>query len=229
MTACLAAAFGAVLNWNAITCHAATLTSPVNAVASMNRLGVGQDGPGGGTSGGSLNTIGGWGFPGNVIDVAVNPSDTSQLEWYVLGPVGGFPPQQLYYDLGATMLLESIVIWNDDDGNDVSQITQIDVGTTAGSPASFTLANMAGLSWTNNINNQGVAVNTGLGQVFSFGSPVLTRYLRLNIDGQLGGSTEGFYGFNEFAVMVVPEPQSLALFGVGLAALCGYVARRRKA
>jgi hypothetical protein len=198
--------------------HAAVIISPVNAVATANRLG--SDAPG--AAGSSGNTYNGSGFTGGVT-VGQDPTDDSFTLWYVLAGDGISPPQTIYYDLGSSTSISSVYFWNNT-WEAVGQITQIDVGYTTGTPGSFTLANMTGLSWTDVAVDAAVS-GIGTGQQIGLSSTVSTRYVRLRLDSTtLASPPQNYWGFNEFAVSPdsVPEPSGLMMIGA-----VGILARRR--
>jgi len=199
------------------------LISPVGATAEHNRMmhnGLPQSNTAG-LSGASRNTINGSGFPGNVIDLGVDPADGTQDLWYVqpANPQNGqgsdVNPEYLYYDLGSVTRVGGIAIWvANTTGFDYP--TQIDVATTTTTSGTFDLATMASLSWTDRLVNQALA-GVGTGQALNLpGGGVTTRYLRLNIDSRTGPPvySDGQYAFNEIAYFV-PEPASLALLTLG--------------
>ncbi len=225
----------------------AALFSPIRANASLTRLGFLHgflDYEGSGPAG---NTIDGSGFPGNVdnvppaqgtISVAHDPKDSPVNNWYFNSDQGALP-QQVYYDLGSVMTISSVVIWNTtptvqtapDDVFGIP-IARVDVGTTPASVTgdvapTFDIPTLAVQAWTDNITDASLTT-AGDGQVLTFSSPVTTRYLRVNADlAHPPTPFAGGFGYNEFAVDVVPEPSSLALLAFGLMGLCGCRRLRR--
>jgi len=194
----------------------AALISPVGSLAEHNR--DNSNSPG--VRGASGNTIDGSGFTGNVVTVAEDPNDSHNTPtniWYVKPSeqAGANPPEIFYYDLGSSLPLESVVLWNQNgsggtggvrDQAEIGPITQVSVATTTGSPGNFTLGDMGALGWTPGITSQAVSTTVGAGQTFDFGSPVDSQYLRLTIDAAQQGNN-GQYAFNEFAVLAdVPAP-----------------------
>ena len=198
--------------------------SPVRVVAEHNRMQtVAPDPDLAGVSGASGNTINGSGFAGGILNVATDPTENALNPnppptfltefWYVQpgnSQSGGLDadvnPEYLYYDLGARMVVESVVLWIAPAAVTYN-VTKINVGTTEGTPATWSLADLGALTWTDGIANQTV-VRRGTGQPFAFPSPVATRYLRLNITGRDPGPVTAVngetYGFNEFGVTLPP-------------------------
>ena len=225
---------------------ALVLVSPTDAVAEHSRLG--SDTPG--QTGATGNTRDASGFTSGIV-VAEDPTESGTNIWYVTtygagGTAADVNPEYVYYDLGSSMSVVSVVLWNDntqlnntDSGMPSSYVAdaggqrpnEIAVSTTTGTPASFTWANMDALSWTAQLSAQAVSTTVGTGQTFAFSSPVSTRYLQVNVTGRTGTTTPGtaetnhiWYGFNEFAVYT-PEPATVVVL---IASAAGMLLGRRK-
>ncbi len=192
----------------------AALMSPVQANASLTRLGFLNSFLDYNDSGAAGNTIDGSGFPGNVdnnfiaqgtIDVAADPKDQPINNWYFNSDQGTLP-QQVYYDLGSVKTISSVVIWNNFGSGFGNPISQVDVGTATEitNLATFDIPSLAALTWTDNLSDQVLSTIDGTGQTLTFSSPVTTRYLRVN--AELPTNALDGLGYNEFAVNEVVVP-----------------------
>lgn len=150
--------------------------------------------------------------------VASNPTHAtpnSSNAWAGLpGPVLGY----IDYDLGASMMLESFALWNQHNTNSITSLT-IFVSSNIG----FVGATNVGTF--NPLNPNPITVQT-------FATPAVGQYVRLQVNAINGGTNvnlaEIAFEQGSMTGSLVPEPTSLAIFGVGagILGLCGV--RRRK-
>ena len=130
------------------------------------------------------------------------------------GPVLGY----IDYDLGSSMTLESLALWNQFNTNSITSLTV------------FVSSNIGFVGATN------VGTFNPLGPnpitVQTFATPAVGQYVRLQVNAINGGTFVNLaeIAFEQGAVTgaLLPEPTSLAIFGVGagILGLCGV--RRRK-
>lgn len=127
------------------------------------------------------------------------------------------------FDLGAVYTINSFHVWNYNENATGIQMTRgvdavsVEYGTTAGLGSTVP-----------GITNFAIADGTPTytGEDFSGFTPFNARYIKFDIDSN-HGDVNVFYGLSEvqFDGVLVPEPGSMALFGLGGLAL---ILRRRR-
>ena len=131
------------------------------------------------------------------------------------GPVLGY----IDYDLGSSMMLESLALWNQHNTNGITSLTV------------FVSSNIGFVGATNVGTFNPLSLNPITVQTFA--TPAVGQYVRLQVNSI--GSTGTNVNLAEIAFeqgtttgTLLPEPTSLAIFGVGagILGLCGV--RRRK-
>lgn len=126
----------------------------------------------------------------------------------------------LDFDMGGATLLDALVLWN----RGVQTNQQIgDFDLIASNDASFTNTTLLG---SFSASGNGTDLATGA-QVFTF-QEISASYIRMNITSPLPRGiilSAGEIAFGSGTTSVVPEPSSLAIFGVG-ACVVGATRRR---
>ena len=221
-------------------------TSPVDALADLNRLGTGNTG----LNQGSVQwTIDPSGFPGGDVDLGEDPNDLGGpgiAYWYIKpssqGGSGALPPKSLYYDLGQPMTVDQIHLWwqnRDNQTGTTGLPTNMDIDYIAMSgtqPGAFDLATMQAVTnWTTAVGGHVPTLDMS-GQEQTQDVPDFTaQYLRLEMNSAyLPGGTQQWGGLRQIAITeatanVIPEPMTMLALGLGLSSLGGYMRRRRRA
>lgn len=159
----------------------------------------------------------------DIYTLAVSPSPThsyvAENEWFSAENESG---ATVTFDLGHLLSIDRLALWNEDDAG----IGKLNLFYS--SDGTNYLALLSGLSPTNNPSTEDY-----LPQIFSFSS-VTARYVQFVMSEcpQPDGGFQGC-GIGEVAFRItpnptqqVPEPATLALFGIGLAGV-GALRRRR--
>ena len=151
-----------------------------------------------------------------VTDFAVGSSATSGLlSGSGFDAVESYGPIQFSFDLGTSLTIDALAIWNT---NSVGAISQIEIWSDND------------MDWSNGATSMLVGssalTTSSSSDIFSF-SAIDSQFFHINALSSL--APPDYYGLNEVAfseVVNVPEPSILFLMGAGLAGL-GF-ARRRK-
>lgn len=163
-----------------------------------------------------VNTINGSGLPAftsGVTDFGTylggNPlhSFNPGTEWF--SPNNGVRTSTIVYDLGASYTITRMALWNEDAGGltDVSVAACSDAACTTAAPL------LGATALTDNPNSQNYPAD-----VLDI-TDATTRYVRLIVNGPQDASAWDGLAMGEVAfdtaAAAVPEPGSLALFGLG--------------
>lgn len=142
-------------------------------------------------------------------------SQAAVYEWWA--PLG-YTSDWIIYDLGASMLVDRVALWNEEAaGLDSVTVTTANMSDFSDAMAGggFTATDWGNGSWY-------------LPDVYSLsGGARMARYIRLDVTADMTPSTtpDPYVSMGEFAVSVVPEPSALLAIGAGLGLL---VARRKR-
>lgn len=134
-------------------------------------------------------------------------------------------PVNLDFDLGGSFILESLGLWNWDISI-VAGAAAKDFNLFAANDSSFTSATLLG-SFTA---LESASNSAAAGQVFSF-APTSASFMRLEFLSNYGSPLQIAIGevvFETSSGAAVPEPSSLALFGIGACVVGLGAARRRR-
>jgi hypothetical protein len=221
------------------------MTTPVAALADLNRLGVGNTG----LNAGSVQwTIDPSLFPGGDVDLGEDPGDLGGggiAYWYVKpsdqGGSAALPPKSLYYDLGQPMTVDQIHLWwqnRDNQQTTTGLPTDMDIDYIAlgdTQPGAFDLATMQAVTnWTTAVAGHVPTLDmSGIEQTLDL-PDFSTQYIRLKMNSAyLPGGTQQWGGLRQIALdveplAVIPEPSTFLLWSLGLLSLGWYGRRRRR-
>ena len=198
----------------ASTLSGATIVSPISGV-------VNTSGPGFGSLADTLNQNGLLtNFVSGVTNfdtyIATNPLHSLVFfgnEWF---SNQGATTAMVTYDLGSTRRIDRLALWNEDS----SGIGLLNLF--------YSTDNITFTSLVSNIIPTDHAVVNYAADVISFGGAVDARYVRFDMSNcpQPNGGSFVACAIGEVAFSEVPEPSSMVMFGLGLAALVGARFRR---
>ncbi len=200
----------------ASTLSGAAIVSPVSGVINSN-------GPGFGSLADTWNQNGLLtGFVSGVTDfdtyLATNPLHSPVFngnEWFA---TQNTTTAVVTYDLGATLLIDRLALWNEES----SGIGLLNL--------SYSTDNITFMSLVGNIIPTDRAGVNYPADVISFGGAVDARYVRFDMSNcpQPNGGSFAACAIGEvaFSVNSIPEPSSMVMLGLGLAALVGARFRR---